>query len=105
MPALIHSAYFWLKKDMTAEDRALFESELQLLTKISYLEQAHAGKTAPTEERPVTDHTFDYATSFHFKSMADHDFYQSGCPDHARFVEKCKPFFDRVIVYDIAPLG
>jgi hypothetical protein len=101
----IHSAHFWLKKDLSAEDLALFESELKLLAKISYLERAYVGKPAPTEERPVTDHSFDYATSFHFKSMEDHDFYQTGCKDHARFVEKCKPFFDRVIVYDLQPMN
>ncbi|MEP6669332.1 MAG: Dabb family protein [Chthoniobacter sp.] len=105
MPALIHSAYFWLKKDLTAEDRATFESELQLLTQITYLERAFAGKPAATEERPVTDHSFDYATSFHFKTLADHEFYQAGCQDHARFVAKCKAFFERVVVYDVAPLA
>ncbi|HSH96353.1 MAG TPA: Dabb family protein [Roseimicrobium sp.] len=105
MPVLIHNACFWLKKNLTAEDRALFESEVRLLSKISYLESGYVGKPAATESRPVTDHSFDYCTSFHFKTLADHDFYQKECKDHARFVSKCKAFFDRVIVYDIAPMA
>lgn len=37
--------------------------------------------------------------------MADHSFYQTECKDHARFVETCKAFWERVVVYDISPLG
>ena len=102
---LIHSAIFWLKKDLTPADRALFESELQRLARIPYLNAGFAGPVAATPERGVTDHTFDYATSFQFKSLADHEYYQKECPDHARFVATCKGFFDRVIVYDLDATG
>jgi hypothetical protein len=101
---LIHSALFWLRDDLTAEERAVFASELQRLAAISYLERGYAGPAAATERRPVTDNTFDYATSLHFKSMADHAFYQTQCPDHARFVRVCSGFWTRVVVHDIAPM-
>jgi hypothetical protein len=101
---LIHSAHFWLKKNLTPADRAAFETEVKRLAKIPYLERGFVGKPAATEVRPVTDHSFDYATSLHFKTMEDHDFYQKDCKDHARFVEICKPFFERVLVYDLSPL-
>jgi hypothetical protein len=99
----IHTVLFWLRKDLTPAQRATFADEIQRLAKISYLEQGHVGTPADTERRPSTDHSFDYATSVHFKSMADHDFYQTKCPDHARFVATCKPLWERVVVYDIAP--
>lgn len=102
---LIHNAHFWLKKDLPAEDRATFESEVRRLAQISYLERGFAGKPAPTEERFVTDHSFDYATSLHFKTLEDHEFYQKECQDHARFVATCRAFFERVIVYDVSPLS
>lgn len=102
---LIHNAHFWLKKDLSTEDRATFEDEVKRLAAISYLERGFVGKPALTEERPVTDHSFDYATSLHFKTMADHEFYQKECKDHARFVAKCRPFFERVVVYDVAPMS
>ena len=102
---LIHNVYFWLKKDLSAADCATFESEAKRLTKLSYLERGSLGKPAATESRPVTDHSFDYSTSLVFKNMADHEFYQKECKDHARFVAQCKTFWDRVVVYDVAPLG
>lgn len=102
---MLHNVYFWLKSGLTANEIQTFESELQALTRISYLESGFCGKPAPTEARPVTDHSFSYSLSLRFKTMADHDFYQKGCPDHQRFVDTCKMFFDRVIVYDSAPLA
>lgn len=102
---MLHTVFFWLKKDLTDEQRALFETELALIPKISYLASGFCGKPAPTEERPVTDHSFDYSLSLSFKSMKDHEFYQSDCPDHLRFVNTCKPFFDKVVVYDSEALA
>jgi hypothetical protein len=101
---MLHNVYFWLKPDLTAEQIATFESELRLLVKIEYLAHAVAARPADTEKRPVTDHSFSYSTSLLFKNMADHEFYQKDCPQHKRFVETCKSMWDRVLVYDNAPL-
>ncbi len=101
---MIHNVYFWLKKDLSTEQLATFETELSALLTIDYLEHGFIGKPAPTEERPVTDHSFSYSLTLHFKNMTDHEFYQKDCPKHLRFVERCKPFFDRVIVYDSSPI-
>lgn len=100
-----HNVYFWLKSGLSAEEIHTFETELLALTRISYLESGFCGKPAATDVRPVTDHSFSYSLSLRFKSMADHEFYQKGCPDHQRFVDLCKVFFERVIVYDSAPLA
>ncbi len=102
---IIHNVYFWLKKDLTAEQRATFEEELRKLAQIPYLAGASVGKPAPTDERPVTDHSFDYTSSLQFRTMADHEHYQAGCEFHRRFVDICKPMFDRVLVYDNTPLA
>jgi hypothetical protein len=101
---MIHNVYFWLKKDLPAADRATFETELIKLKEISYLVHGFVGKPAPTERRPVTDHSFDYSLTLHFKNMEDHDHYQKGCEQHARFVNTCKAFWERVIVYDTSPI-
>ena len=102
---LIHTVLFWLRKNITPAERAVFDAEVRQLAKISYLERGYVGTPAETERRPVTDHSFDYATSLHFKSLEDHDFYQTKCPDHARFVSTCKSLWERVVIYDFAPLG
>lgn len=101
---IIHSVYFWLRKDLTSAERALFDSEVRKLAGISYLEGSYVGTPAPTASRPVTDHSFDYSALLHFKSMEEHNFYQGGCPDHTRFVTVCKPLWERVVIYDTVPL-
>jgi stress responsive alpha/beta barrel protein len=100
----IHNAIFWLRKDLTSTERAKFDSEVRRLAQIPYLERGYVGTPAETEHRPVTDHSFDFATSLHFKSLEDHEFYQTKCQDHARFVAACKSFWERVVIYDVAPL-
>ena len=101
---MIHNVYFWLKAELTAEQRSTFETELMHLLEIDYLEHGFAGKPAATEPRPVTDHSFSYSLTLHFKNMQDHEFYQKDCPKHKRFVDACKTFWDRVVVYDSSPL-
>lgn len=101
---MIHSVFFWLKPGLSSAERTLFEQELALLPRIPYLASGFAGKPAPTKPRPVTDHSFDFALVLEFKTMEDHEYYQNDCPDHKRFVDTCKPFFDKVIVYDSQPL-
>lgn len=101
---MLHNVYFWLKADTSAEDRAYFESELILIKEIPYLVHGFVGKPAPTEERPVTDHSFDYSLCLHFKNMEDHEHYQKGCEHHERFVQNCRRFFERVVVYDTSPI-
>ena len=101
---MIHNVYFWLKKDLTAEQRATFESELIRLKEIPYLVQGFVGKPAPVELRPVMDQSWDYSTLFHFKNMEDHDHYQKTCELHRHFIEKCKTFWERVLVCDTSPI-
>ncbi len=100
----IHSAIFWLRKDLTPTERATFDTEVRRLAQIPYLERGYVGTPAGTEHRPVTDHSFDFATSLHFKSLEDHEYYQTKCQDHARFVAACKTFWERVVIYDVSPL-
>ena len=101
---MIHNVFFWLKQDLTSEQVETFENELIALKTIDYLEHGFVGKPAPTDERPVTDHSFSYSLTLHFKNLEDHHFYQVECPKHKRFVDICKPFFERVIVYDTSPI-
>ena len=101
---MIHNVYFWLKKELPPEQVAIFETELMALQGIEYLVHGYVGKPAETEARPVTDHTFSYSLTLHFKNMEDHDFYQKDCPKHKHFVTTCNVFWDRVLVYDSAPI-
>lgn len=101
---MIHTVFFWLKRDLMPEQRATFEAELIRLKEIPYLVHGFVGKPAPTEKRPVTDHSFDYSLTLHFKSLDDHEHYQKSCKQHARFVDTCKSYWERVAVYDSSPI-
>ncbi|MEO8524268.1 MAG: Dabb family protein [Caldimonas sp.] len=100
----IHSALFWLRKELTPAQRDTFASEVRRLANIPYLESGFVGTPAQTERRAVADHSFDYATSLHFKSLEDHEFYQSKCEHHARFVASCASLWERVVIHDIEPM-
>jgi len=99
---LIHSALFWLRKDLSPSERNEFATEVRCLATIPYLQSGFVGTPAQTEHRSVVDHSFDFATSLHFKSLEDHEFYQTKCEQHARFVSTCQSLWERVVVYDIA---
>ena len=101
---MFHNVYFWLKPETTPEQRHTFESELIKLLGLPYLVHGFVGRPAKTEERPVTDHSFDFSLTLHFKDMKDHDFYQKECPGHLRFVPFAKEMAAKVIVYDSAPV-
>jgi hypothetical protein len=100
---MIHCVYFWLKPELSPADRQVFEEELKLLSKISYLKQCIVGRPAKVEPRPVVDLSFDWSTMVEFATMADHDFYQTECKDHQRFINTCKSMWSKVVVYDSAP--
>ena len=100
---LIHTVIFWLRKDLTPAQRSTFEAELQRLTKLSYLARCQFGQPAALEKRPVVDSSYDFGLQVEFKTLADHDFYQKQCPDHARFVATCKSLWEKVVIYDFSP--
>ena len=103
--AMIHTVFFWLKEDLSEADRATFESELKRLPEIDYLDFGKVGKPADTAERPVTDHSFDFSLVLSFKTMEDHDRYQTNDAAHDRFINTCKEFWARVVVYDTEVLA
>ena len=101
---MTHSVYFWLKEECTSEDREAFETGLKGLFAIDEIDSGSIGKPAGTPEREVTDHSFSYALMLSFKSVEDHNTYQEH-PEHHRFVENCKDYWTRVVVYDSESLA
>lgn len=97
---LEHHVYFWLKEDRRNEaNRAAFEAGLDKLLEIETVRGGLWGPPAPTPERPVTDHSFDYALSLRFDDLAAHDSYQD-CPAHDDFIRDFKDWWDKVMVRD-----
>jgi len=101
---MFHNVYFWLKPELTPVQRTTFERELVKLLELPYLVHGFVGRPAKTEERPVTDHSFSYSLTLHFKNMEDHDFYQKECAGHLAFIPFAKEMASKVVVYDSSPL-
>jgi hypothetical protein len=95
---LTHCVFFWLKPDISAQERASFEQGLASLTAIAGVFHASFGVPAPTD-RPVVERTYSYGLTVKFESLAEHDAYQVD-PIHQSFLDQCSRLWTRVQVYD-----
>ncbi len=95
---LVHSVFFWLKKDLTAAQREEFNQGLDTLVNIKCAEAVYIG-TPSTTERPVIDKSYDFALTVILKDMDAHDQYQVD-PLHTTFLNTFKPLFEKVLIYD-----
>lgn len=94
----VHVVNFWLKKDLSEADVKKFEAGLKSLEKVPSLIYFNVGVPAATD-RPVIDRSYSYSLLTVFKDDAGHDAYQVD-PVHLKFVEECKPFWEKVLIYD-----
>ena len=90
---LVHSVLFWLKNPDSKPDRIAFEIAIQKLIannpqKIS----DYLGKPANTEARGVVDGSFTYFYQMTFD------------PTHLTFIAEAEHLWEKVIVYDAAPI-
>ncbi len=98
-PGLIHNVFFWLKDDLSSEQKNAFLAGVKSLEKISTVKSSYIGPPASTEKREVVDNSFSYALLLHFDDVAGEEAYQID-PVHLKFVEDHKDKWNRVIVYD-----
>ena len=98
-PNFMHTVYFWLKEDLSPKDKAIFDQKVAALGAIKSVSRYRMGGAEATEERGVVDNSYSLALNVEFTSIANHDAYQID-PIHLDFVESCKTFWDKVIVYD-----
>tara|TARA_A200000159_G_C7165281_1_gene273057 strand:- start:53 stop:352 length:300 start_codon:yes stop_codon:yes gene_type:complete len=96
---LTHTVIFWLKKDLSEDQKVVFTNEVKTLGEIPSVESFHLGTPAPTPKRPVIEDSYDYAITVVLKDMNAHDDYQMD-PIHLDFIDKCKDMWERVVIYD-----
>jgi hypothetical protein len=98
-----HHVYFWLKPERQNDpDRREFESGLAALFTIDLVKGGMWATPAPVMERPVIDHSWDYALSMRFDSIEDQDVYQTH-PEHDAFIARFKDWWENVQVRDLLP--
>lgn len=101
---LQHMVYFYLKEDVTAEEKEQFEEGLKTLLEIEEVYNYQIGIPGPTEERDVTDHSFGYSFSSWFENMEDYKVYAEH-PVHLEFIDEYDDLWAEVRVYDSEVIG
>lgn len=96
---LSHIVVFWLKEDLTDDQRSAFKEGLLSLKAIESTRGVYIGAPADTGDRPVIDKSYSLALTVLFDSIKDHDAYQVH-PLHQAFVGRFAPLWSRVLIYD-----
>ena len=96
---LVHTVYFWLKPEITAQQRPDFRRGVESLGGIKAVEKIYVGTPAKTEKRPIIDDSYAVALTVLCKDLAAHDAYQVD-PIHLKFIADFKTFWNRVQIYD-----
>ncbi|MDR6460053.1 hypothetical protein J2786_003176 [Chryseobacterium vietnamense] len=94
-----HYLLFWLRKDLSESEVKEFENFFEGLKKLPYQKNLRYGKPAVSSPRSVLDSTFTYNASMEFDSLEELEAYGK-LPEHLALVQKYKPFFERMLVYD-----
>ena len=96
---LVHTVLFWLNDSATAAQRQQLLTDCrELLKQVPSVRQIWAGNPVPSS-RPVVDGSYDVGLCVIFDDQAGHDAYQVH-PTHLKFIERNKPAWKRVQVYD-----
>jgi len=98
-PMLVHTVYFWLKPELTAQQQADFFRGVSTLGDIKAVDKLYIGRPAQTERRPIIDSSYSIALTVLCKDIAAHDAYQVD-PIHLEFIAAFKTFWNRVQIYD-----
>lgn len=93
----VHSVYFWLKPDLTEEQRALFWERVRSLAAIESVRHCFIGAPASTD-RPVIDSSYSCALVVVFDDDEGHDSYQIH-PVHDKFRELSN-LWSKILIYD-----
>lgn len=95
-----HIVHFWLKPDISPEQREQFLAGLTAIGKSENVTTLRIGTPAGTP-REVVDNSYDFQIVVTFADKDAHDRYQS--PEdaaHQQFIDSCKELWTKVLIYD-----
>lgn len=95
-----HCVHFWLKDELTDEQRAAFIEGAKQIAESPNVQSARVGLPAGTD-RPVVDNSWSVQLLCTFPDKAAHDRYQSADDAvHQRFIGTFKSNWTKVLIYD-----
>ena len=94
----VHNVIFYLKEDLSPEQRQKFFAAVDTLKTIQPHVKIATGAPADTD-RPVIVKDYDYGLTCIFENIQDHDKYQED-PVHLKFLEHHKNDWAKVVIYD-----
>jgi hypothetical protein len=95
---IAHHVLFWLKADMSVEEKQAFRNSLHSLAGIEVVKNLHVGVPAAIE-RAVVDTTYTFSLTLFFEDLNAHNVYQVH-PLHEAFLDGFRSYFEKVIIYD-----
>ena len=95
---LTHHVLFWLKPEISEEQKENFHTGLQSLRNIETVKSIYIGTPAAID-RPVVDTTYTFSLLIVFENLNGHDAYQVH-PIHQSFLDTFRSLFEKVIIYD-----
>lgn len=96
----IHSVYFWLKSELSVEERAQFFADIQSLRAIAGVRGCYIG-TPDANDRPVIDSSYDCGLILVFDDKAAEEAYIRD-PIHQAFAGQWRQRWTQVKIYDCA---
>ena len=96
---IVHSVYFWLKKEATDADAKALIADCKALAALDCVVRADVGVPLG-KSRGAVDGSYQVAVVVYFADQAAYDTYLPH-PKHQALVKKHKPLWEKVVVYDI----
>ncbi len=100
-PMIVHNVFFSLHDNSPKARQKLLDDCQKYLADHPGVVSFSAGTLCESLARPVNDRDFDVGLHVVFRTLADHDAYQSH-PKHLQFIEENKPTWKKVRVFDSA---
>ena len=102
---LFHNVFFWLAEGSPADAAQRIANGCRKhLPEIPGVLRLTVGAPADADSTVPVDNSYAVALLVEFTDSAAHAAYEIH-PDHLRFVDEYKPYFGRVVVYDVAPIA
>ena len=96
---IAHYVLFWLREDITEQEKADFTNFFEELRKVPNIKSLHYGGPANTTQRDVVDNSFTYNLLVYFDKMEHLDVYETH-PIQLDAIEKYSKYWTKVAVHD-----